>query len=124
MLSNLELERLTEADVGRRFNDPTGLSGWVRIEPRPVRRVVVDFSVRVGEPGRQRDLKVGTWPDRTLAEVRQNAERVRRNEDAAPLASIAAARALQQAPASSVTSVPAKAPTVGGSRQPLTGWTT
>jgi integrase len=117
MLSNLELERLTEADVGRRFNDPTGLSGWVRIEPRPVRRVVVDFSVRVGEPGRQRDLKVGTWPDRTLAEVRQNAERVRRNEDAAPLASIAAARALQQAPASSVTSVPAKAPTIGG-----TGW--
>jgi hypothetical protein len=56
MLSNLELERLTEADVGRRFNDPTGLSGWVRIEPRPIRRVVVDFSVRVGESGHQRDL--------------------------------------------------------------------
>lgn len=114
MLSNLELDRLTESDVGRQLNDPTGLSGWVRIEARPVRRVVVDFSVRIGEPGRQREMKIGTWPDRTLAEIRQNAERVRRNEDAAPLAIVAAARALQQTPASSVTSVPAKAPTAAG----------
>ncbi len=104
MLSNLELERLTESDVGRRLADPSGLTGWVRIEPRPVRRVVVDFSLKLGEPGRQRDVRVGTWPDRTLAEIRQNAERARRNEEAAPVP----ARALVQTPAVSVASVPAK----------------
>ena len=108
MLSNLELERLSDTDVGRRLNDPSGLTGWVRIEPRPVRRVVVDFSVRLGEPGRQRDLKVGTWPDRTLAEIRTNAERIRRVEEIESPNALAAARALAQAPASSVTSVPAK----------------
>ncbi|MFM1989600.1 MAG: hypothetical protein RJA99_2557 [Pseudomonadota bacterium] len=106
MLSNHELERLNESDIGRRLTDATGITGVVRIEPRPVRRVVVDFSVGLGEPGRQREIKVGTWPDRTLAEIRLNAERMRRVEDAVPAA--ATARALQQAPASSVTSVPAK----------------
>jgi integrase len=104
MLSNLELERLTESDVGRRLAEASGLTGWVRIEPRPVRRVVVDFSLKLGEPGRQRDVRVGTWPDRTLAEIRQNAERARRAEEAVP----AAARALVQSPAVSVASVPAK----------------
>ncbi|MFZ4760647.1 MAG: tyrosine-type recombinase/integrase [Burkholderiaceae bacterium] len=109
MLSNLELERLTESDVGRRLLDTGSLTGWVRIEPRPVRRVVVDFSVRTGEAGRQRDVRVGTWPDRTLAEIRQNAERVRRVEEESVMPPVAmAARALSQAPASSVTSVPAK----------------
>jgi integrase len=107
MLSNLELERLTESDIGQRLTDATGIAGLVRIEPRPVRRVVVDFTVHLGEPGRQREAKVGTWPDRTLAEIRLNAERMRRAEDAVP-AAVAAARALQQTPASSVTSVPAK----------------
>lgn len=108
MLSNHELERLTEADVGRRLPDTPGLSGWVRIEPRPVRRVVVDFSLRVGDEGRQRDVKVGTWPDRTLAEIRLNADRVRRAEEPAmPVyATSVAARALDKGPAPSVTSVP------------------
>jgi integrase len=104
MLSNLELERLCESDVGRRLAEPSGLTGWVRIEPRPVRRVVVDFALKLGEPGRQRDVRVGTWPDRTLAEIRQNADRARRAEEALPVA----ARALVQTPASSVASVPAK----------------
>jgi integrase len=115
MLTNLELERLTEADVGRRLPDDTSLVGWVRIEPRPVRRVVVDFSLRTGDPGRQRDLRVGVWPDRTLAEIRQNADRVRRA--AAPgevLAGGMTARALAQAPASSVASVPPRAAAVPG----------
>ena len=78
MLSNLELERLTESDVGRRLTEASGLTGWVRIEPRPVRRVVVDFALKVGEAGRTREVRVGTWPDRTLAEIRQNAERLGR----------------------------------------------
>jgi integrase len=107
MLSNLELERLSESDVGRRLADASGLTGWVRIEPRPARRVVVDFAIRLGDPGRQRDVRVGTWPDRTLAEIRQNAERARRSEDAVPVP----ARALVQAPAVSVASVPAKGAT-------------
>jgi integrase len=104
MLSNLELERLTESDVGRRLAEASGLTGLVRIEPRPVRRVVVDFALKLGEPGRQRQLRVGTWPDRTLAEIRQNAERARHAEEAAP----ATARALAQTPAGSVASVPPK----------------
>lgn len=105
MLSNLDLERLSESDVGRRLSDPAGLTGWVRIEPRPVRRVVVDFSVNVAEPGGvHRDVRVGTWPDRTLAEIRQNGERVRRQDE--PV--VAAARALAQNPSGSTTSVPAK----------------
>jgi integrase len=104
MLSNLELERLTESDVGRRLQDGEGLVGLVRIETRPTRRVVVDFVASVDESGDVRDVRVGTWPDRTLADVRQNAERMRRG--AAPVA--LAARALQQQPSSSVTSVPAK----------------
>jgi integrase len=109
MLSNHELERLNESDVGRRLTDAAGLTGWVRIEPRPIRRVVVDFAVKVGEPGRQRELRIGTWPDRTLAEIRLNAERVRSNEESGvPAAPMAAARALAQSPAQSVTSVPAK----------------
>lgn len=107
MLSNLELERLTESDVGRRLLDDAGLTGWVRIEPRPVRRVVVDFSLRTGEPGRQRDLRVGVWPDRTLAEIRHNADRVRTAAPPAePTLPAMAARALSHAPASSVASVP------------------
>jgi len=111
MLSNLDLERLHEADVGRRLPDGPGLTGWVRIEPRPVRRVVVDFTLRVGDPGRQRDVKVGTWPDRTLAEIRGNAERVRRSEEPALpiLQGAVAARALEKGPASSVASVPPRA---------------
>ena len=121
MLSNIELERLSESDVGRRLVDASGLTGWVRIEPRPVRRVVVDFSVRSDEAGRQRDVRVGTWPDRTLAEIRQNADRVRTSEEAAPPPMIAAARALAQAPASSVTSVPARPVPLPPGQRPRTG---
>jgi len=119
MLSNHDLECLHEADVGRRLPDAPGLTGWVRIEPRPVRRVVVDFLLRVGDPGRQRDVKVGTWPDRTLAEIRTNAERVRRAEEPAMPAFAAAvtARALDKGPAPSVTSVPPK-----GLPDPLPDW--
>ena len=121
MLSNIELERLSESDVGRRLVDASGLTGWVRIEPRPVRRVVVDFSVRSDEAGRQRDVRVGTWPDRTLAEIRQNADRVRTSEETAPPPMIAAARALAQAPASSVASVPARAVPMMPGQRPRTG---
>jgi len=123
MLSNLELERLTEADVGRRLADAPGLIGCVRIEPRPVRRVVVDFILGVGETGLPREVKVGTWPDRTLTEIRFNADRARRT-DQFDLAMVhgsgatATARALDKGPAPSVTSVPPKS--TGASPS---GWT-
>jgi integrase len=124
MLSNLELERLSVADVGRRLLDDPGLVGWVRIEPHPVRRVVVDFSLRTGEPGRQRDLRVGVWPDRTLAEIRQNADRVRRaGLPGETLPGATTARALAQSPASSVASVPPRAAAVPGRRSARTDGT-
>ena len=96
MLSNLELERLTESDVGRRLTEASGLTGWVRIEPRPVRRVGVDFALKVGEarltelmsggamskpasqpteaapataPAPPEGAWVKSWPTRTLAGV-------------------------------------------------------
>jgi integrase len=118
MLSNHELERLSEADVGRRLSDANDLIGWVRIEPRPVRRVVVDFALRSTDGGRLREVRVGMWPDRTLAEIRQNAERIRRGGDTAAAAvaaavpptaaAPAAARALAQQAAASVATVPAR----------------
>lgn len=109
MLSNHELERLNESDVGRRLIDAAGLTGWVRIEPRPIRRVVVDFAVKVGDPGRQTELRIGTWPDRTLAEIRLNADRVRSSHEAVTaVGSAATARALAQSPVQSVATVPAK----------------
>jgi integrase len=117
MLSNHELERLSEADVGRRLSDAHDLIGWVRIEPRPVRRVVVDFALRSTDGGRLREVRVGMWPDRTLAEIRQNADRIRRGGDTAaaaaaavsPTASVpAAARALTQPAPASVATVPAR----------------
>lgn len=118
MLSNLELERLTEADVGRRLADSPGLTGCVRIEPRPVRRVVVDFMLGVGETGLPREVKVGTWPDRTLAEIRLVADRARRADQIEPAVAPAlamTARALDKGPAPSVTSVP---PRSGGAPSP------
>ncbi len=77
MISTAELHKLTESDVGRRLLDPSGLMGWVRIENRPLRRVVVDFSLRVSEQGRVRDLRVGTWPELELADIRRAGERLR-----------------------------------------------
>jgi hypothetical protein len=79
MLSTLELERLTDADVGRCLNDTTGLIGRVRMEARPILRVVVEFTVPVGAPGQEQELRAGIWPDRSLTEIRQNAERMRQS---------------------------------------------
>ena len=110
MLSNTDLERLTDADVGRRLLDLPGITGLVRLEPRPVQRIVVDFVIRVGQDGLQRDVRSGTWPDRTLAEIRRNAEQIRRAGEprmppTSPAPAAAVARALSQAPSSSVATV-------------------
>jgi integrase len=98
MLSNIELDHLTESDIGRCLSDVNGLKGWVRIESRPARRVVVDFSIRLGAAGRQRDQKLGTWPDRSLADIRRTAEQLRQ-------APMVAAIALKQTPATAKTRV-------------------
>lgn len=98
MLSSIELDHLTESDIGRCLSDVDGLKGWVRIESRPARRVVVDFSMRLGAAGRQRDQKLGTWPDRSLADIRRTAEQLRQ----APLT---VAIALKQTPTTASTRV-------------------
>lgn len=119
MLSDTDLERLTEADVGRRLSDLPGMTGLVRIEPRPVQRIVVDFAVRLDATDVQHDVRTGSWPDRTLADIRRNAEQIRRAGEAARLPVVAApaavtARALSQAPSASVAAV-AIAPAVRSS---------
>jgi integrase len=78
MLSNIELDHLTESDIGRCLDDVDGLKGWVRIEARPTRRVVVDFTMRLGDAGRQHEQKLGTWPDRSLADIRRTADQLSR----------------------------------------------
>ena len=104
MLSNQDLEALTESDVGRRLLDLHGLAGTVRIEARPSRRVVVDFDCPSdGTAHAPRSLRMGTWPDRTLAEIRQNAERLARA--GAALSAVPRALAQAQAPVASVTAV-------------------
>ena len=98
MLSSIELDHLTESDIGRCLSDVDGLKGWVRIESRPARRVVVDFSMRLGAAGRQRDQKLGTWPDRSLADIRRTAEQLRQ-------APVTVAIALKQTPTTASTRV-------------------
>ena len=98
MLSSIELDHLTESDIGRCLSDVDGLKGWVRIESRPARRVVVDFSMRLGAAGRQRDQKLGTWPDRSLADIRRTAEQLRQ-------APVPVAIALKQTPTTASTRV-------------------
>jgi integrase len=75
MLSSQELERLNESDVGRRLVENTDLTGTVRIEPHPVRRIVVDFRLHAGASGAEQ--RVGIWPDNSLAAIRQRAEQLR-----------------------------------------------
>lgn len=98
MLSNIELDHLTESDIGRCLNDVAGLKGWVRIESHPARRVVVDFSLMLGSAERQRDQKLGTWPDRSLADIRRTAEQLRQ-------APVIAAIALKQTSSAASTRV-------------------
>jgi len=98
MLSNIELDHLNESDIGRCLNDVDGLKGWVRIESRPTRRVVVDFTMKLGAAGRQREQKLGTWPDRSLADIRRTADQLRR-------APVTVAIALKQSPKAASTRV-------------------
>ena len=73
MLSVEVLDQLCESDVGRRFVESPDLQAEVRIESHPVRRIVVDFIYQQSS----RAMRIGTWPDSTLASIRQTAERLR-----------------------------------------------
>jgi integrase len=60
--------------------------------------VVVDFSMMLGSAERQRDQKLGTWPDRSLADIRRTAEQLRQ-------APVTAAIALKQSSSAASTRV-------------------
>ena len=75
MLSVQELELLSESDVGRTLIEREDLTGTVRLESHPSRRIVVDFSASTDTAETPR--KLGTWPDQSLAAIRSRALKLR-----------------------------------------------
>lgn len=110
MLSNQELDRLSEADVGTRLVEAMDLSGHVRMELYPVRRVVVDFILKSTDATEGSGKRVGTWPDSSLASIRLSAEQARaqQSSELAPRQR-AMALALRTVPMTARTVVPVQA---------------
>jgi len=77
MLSVEVLDQLSESDVGRRFIDSPDLHAQARVESHPARRIVVDFLYQRPDDCAQAEMRIGTWPDSTLASIRISAERLR-----------------------------------------------
>lgn len=68
------LEALTAADNGKVLRDDGGLVGRVRAG---VRGVTVAFRFEFKLDGRKRDCAVGSWPKRSLKELRDERDRLR-----------------------------------------------
>ncbi|HVL57656.1 MAG TPA: tyrosine-type recombinase/integrase [Burkholderiaceae bacterium] len=98
MISEQDLLRLSEAEVGRRVSDDASLEGWVRIATRPQRHVAVDFYYRYRSEGRLHEVRVGSWPQHTLAAIRQARDRLRSNYEPAATGSAIAPAAVGSAP--------------------------
>lgn len=69
-----QLEALTAADDGKVVRDDGGLVGRVRAG---VRGVTVAFRFEFKMDGRKRDCAVGSWPRRSLKELRDERDRLR-----------------------------------------------
>lgn len=69
-----QLEALTAADDGKVLRDDGGLVGRVRAGARGV---TVAFRFEFKLDGRKRDCAVGSWPKRTMKEIRDERDRVR-----------------------------------------------
>jgi integrase len=70
MITVLELKALTQTDVGRWIFDGSGLRGIVRKAKEGRTRVFFEYRFRNKETGKIRSVKVGTWPDMDLKEIR------------------------------------------------------
>lgn len=69
MLTNKKLESLVTADAGKRLTDGSSLFGMVRTNVDGT--VSVPFSYRYRFGGKLLDLRCGTWPEKSLKEIRQ-----------------------------------------------------
>lgn len=73
-ITNKELETLKPADDGRVFREDGGLIGKVR---SGVRGITVLFRYEYWLDGQKRDSRLGTWPKKSLADIRAERDRIR-----------------------------------------------
>jgi len=69
-----QLAALTEADDGRIFREDGGLVARVRAG---VRGVTVQFRYEFKLDGSKRDQSLGSWPKKSLAEIRAERDKVK-----------------------------------------------
>ena len=74
-VKRLERRNLTSLDKGLRLSDGGGLFGVA--DAKKDDSVTVAFSYRYRFGGRLRDLRCGTWPTRSLKEIRSERDRAR-----------------------------------------------
>ena len=75
MLTNKQLESLTAANVGKRLTDRSSLFGIVRANADGT--ASVPFTYRYRFDGKLRDIRCGTWPEKSLKEIRQERDDAR-----------------------------------------------
>ncbi len=68
LLTLIELKALRGADHGRRLPDGESMFGTVQANAKGLR---VDFQWRYRLAGKARDVRLGSWPSLTLAELRR-----------------------------------------------------
>jgi len=68
LLTTLELKSITEKDEGRILSDGGGLRGRVRINRKGETYTSFEYKYRQGQ--KSRTIKVGNYPDKSLAEIR------------------------------------------------------
>lgn len=73
-ITNRELETLTTADDGRTLREDGGVVGRVRAGTRGV---TVSFRYECKLDGSKRDFALGSWPKKSLANIRAERDRVR-----------------------------------------------
>lgn len=79
ILTPMELKALTSTDVGKRLNDGGNLRGKVRLSQDG--KVSVFFVWRYTLHGQTRDYYCGTWPDKSLADIRAKRDKAKVGKD-------------------------------------------
>ena len=75
MLTSKQLEALNVSDHGRRLGDSGGLFGVVRAKAGA--GISVAFSYRYRFEGKLKDMRCGSWPDKSLKEIRADRDHAR-----------------------------------------------
>lgn len=75
MLTKLKLDSYSRADIGKRITDGASLFGTIRGNKDGTISVPFTFRYRFGN--KVRDLRCGTWPEKSLKDIRQTRDRAR-----------------------------------------------